>query len=124
MSVYAFSWQVTSETYCCNRCTVIVYRLLFKLLVLIQAFPQLSVFVPHAVEVPLPVDERAFSGPRTLLGGDGGAEILVGGLVGAADEAVGVQDLADEVEGFERDGLPAVVDLLCEEGDLKRVKVY
>ena len=36
--------------------------------------------------------------------------------MGAADEAVGVQDLADEVEGFERDGLPAVVDLLCEEG--------
>jgi hypothetical protein len=82
------------------------------------------VCVPGAHEVPLPVDERAFNGPRTLLGGDGTAEILVSGLVGAADETVGVQDLTDEVKGFEPDRLASVVDLLCEEGDLKRVKVY
>ena len=34
----------------------------------------------------------------------------------AADEALGVEDLAHEVEGLEGDGLPAVVDLLREEG--------
>jgi hypothetical protein len=71
--------------YCVRRYTEITYCIVFKLLVLIHASPCISVFVPHAHEVPLPVDERAFSCPRTLLGGDGGAEILVGGLVGAAD---------------------------------------
>jgi hypothetical protein len=71
---------------------------------------------PRVVEVPLAVDDGALGGPRALGHGDGGAEVLVGGLVRAADEAVGVEDLADEVEGLEGDGLAAVVDLLREEG--------
>ena len=71
---------------------------------------------PRVVEVPLAVDDGALGGPRALGHGDGGAEVLVGGLVRAADEALGVEDLAHEVEGLEGDGLPAVVDLLREEG--------
>ena len=68
------------------------------------------------MEVPLPVDKGALDGPRALGHGDGVAEVLVGGLVRAADEAVGVEDPADEVEGLEGDGLATVVDLLREEG--------
>ena len=72
--------------------------------------------MPRAVKVPLAVDDGALGGPRALGHGDGGAEVLVGGLVRAADEAVGVEDPADEVEGLEGDGLATVVDLLREEG--------
>jgi len=67
------------------------------------------------VEVPLTVDEGAFGGPRALGHGDGGTEVLVGGLVRSADEAVRVEDLTHKVEGLEFDCLPAVVDLLREE---------
>lgn len=82
----------------------------------IERFPVSAPAHPRVVEVPLAVDDGARGGPRALGHGDGGAEVLVGGLVGAADEAVGVEDLADEVEGLEGDGLAAVVDLLREEG--------
>jgi len=41
---------------------------------------------PRVVEVPLPVDEGALDGPRAFWHADGGAEVLVGGLVRAADD--------------------------------------
>ena len=89
-----------------------------ELLVLIECRPVALVFGPRALKVPLPVDERALCGPLTLGGGYGGAETLVAGLVRvlAADETVGVEDLAYEVEGLQGNCLAAVVDLLREEG--------
>lgn len=89
---------------------------LLHLFVTVYTWPISAPAHPRVVEVPLAVDDGALGGPRALGHGDGGAEVLVGGLVRAADEALGVEDLAHEVEGLEGDGLPAVVDLLREEG--------
>jgi hypothetical protein len=90
---------------------------------LIKGCPKSASAHPRVVEVPLPVDDGALGGPRALGHGDGGAEVLVGGLVRAADEAVWVEDLTHEVEGLEGDGLAAVVDLLREEGAQRAVAV-
>jgi hypothetical protein len=114
--IYVLCFLISRNDWNGIYCAKLSEGAILQLDVLVKTWPIPAPAHPRVVEVPLPVDDGALGGPRALGHGDGGAEVLVGGLVRAADEAVGVEDLAHEVEGLEGDSLAAVVDLLREEG--------